>query len=130
MAVEDVPMEEVIAVSEPGTKKNVGCRALLQVLLALTGVHPLGTLMDHLCRPDKWVVRLPSTKFRGSSMVEQPAVNRLVVGSNPTRGASRPSHDVRGSLIFCLKRNAKGGPRFSIEVEDFAEGKSDGGVIG
>ena len=24
--------------------------------------------------------------FRGSSMVEQPAVNRLVVGSNPTRG--------------------------------------------
>jgi len=26
--------------------------------------------------------------FRGSSVVEQPAVNRLVVGSNPTRGAS------------------------------------------
>jgi hypothetical protein len=26
--------------------------------------------------------------FRGSSAVEQPAVNRLVVGSNPTRGAS------------------------------------------
>src|SRR5205085_2906577 len=25
--------------------------------------------------------------FRGSSVVEQPAVNRLVVGSNPTRGA-------------------------------------------
>ena len=24
--------------------------------------------------------------FRGSSMVEQPAVNRRVVGSNPTRG--------------------------------------------
>ena len=26
--------------------------------------------------------------FLGSSAVEQPAVNRLVVGSNPTRGAS------------------------------------------
>ncbi len=26
--------------------------------------------------------------FRGSSVVEQPAVNRLVVGSNPTRGAN------------------------------------------
>jgi hypothetical protein len=26
--------------------------------------------------------------FRGSSAVEQPAVNRLVVGSNPTRGAN------------------------------------------
>src|SRR5262252_1708714 len=32
------------------------------------------------CR-DPWL-------FRGSSAVEQPAVNRLVVGSNPTRGAS------------------------------------------
>ena len=27
--------------------------------------------------------------FRGSSVVEQSAVNRLVVGSNPTRGAIR-----------------------------------------
>ena len=28
--------------------------------------------------------------IRGSSVVEQPAVNRLVVGSNPTRGAIAP----------------------------------------
>ena len=28
--------------------------------------------------------------FLGSSAVEQPAVNRLVVGSNPTRGAIAP----------------------------------------
>jgi hypothetical protein len=27
--------------------------------------------------------------IRGSSVVEQPAVNRLVVGSNPTRGATQ-----------------------------------------
>ena len=27
------------------------------------------------------------TAFRGSSVVERAAVNRLVVGSNPTRGA-------------------------------------------
>jgi hypothetical protein len=31
--------------------------------------------------------RAPDALFRGSSVVEQPAVNRLVVGSNPTRGA-------------------------------------------
>jgi hypothetical protein len=29
----------------------------------------------------------PNTTFRGSSVVEQVAVNDLVVGSNPTRGA-------------------------------------------
>jgi hypothetical protein len=31
--------------------------------------------------------RMPKT-FRGSSVVERLAVNELVVGSNPTRGAS------------------------------------------
>src|SRR5690606_25825135 len=31
----------------------------------------------------------PEGMFRGSSVVEQPTVNRLVVGSNPTRGATR-----------------------------------------
>ena len=31
--------------------------------------------------------------FRGSSAVEQPAVNRLVVGSNPTRGAIHTSEN-------------------------------------
>src|SRR5712671_2620903 len=31
--------------------------------------------------------RATDALFRGSSVVEQPAVNRLVVGSNPTRGA-------------------------------------------
>src|SRR5262245_60207560 len=41
----------------------------------------LGLLMRQLQLDD---VRL----FRGSSAVEQPAVNRLVVGSNPTRGAN------------------------------------------
>ena len=42
-------------------------------------------------RPGSLVRRSPrrdvTTAFRGSSVVEQPAVNRLVVGSNPTRGA-------------------------------------------
>ena len=28
----------------------------------------------------------------GSSVVEQPAVNRLVAGSNPARGATLPTH--------------------------------------
>src|SRR5690606_9542979 len=40
--------------------------------------------------------RLPERNlFRGSSVVEQPTVNRLVVGSNPTRGAIRPSPFLR-----------------------------------
>ena len=40
--------------------------------------------------------------FRGSSAVEQPAVNRLVVGSNPTRGANHPvsgKHPAGGSTV-------------------------------
>src|SRR5262249_22645898 len=32
-------------------------------------------------------IHAPDALFRGSSVVEQPAVNRLVVGPNPTRGA-------------------------------------------
>src|SRR5262245_40287444 len=44
-------------------------------------------------RPSRRLVRrhpepLDVRLFRGSSAVEQPAVNRLVVGSNPTRGAN------------------------------------------
>ena len=39
--------------------------------------------------PECWLSTRPgNTAFRGSSAVEQPAVNRLVVGSNPTRGAN------------------------------------------
>jgi hypothetical protein len=41
--------------------------------------------------PGAFLLRAPPRdgipSFRGSSAVEQPAVNRLVVGSNPTRGA-------------------------------------------
>src|SRR5262249_45729679 len=33
----------------------------------------------------------PSLSFPGSSMVEHPAVNRVVVGSSPTRGATAAS---------------------------------------
>ena len=114
-----------------GTKKNVGIGGHLQIQRALTGVHRLGTLMDHLWRPDKWVVRLPTPKaFRGSSMVEQPAVNRLVVGSNPTRGASRPPHHVRGSFVFAGRGGPATLPVGSIDVEDFRERKGNGGVIG
>jgi hypothetical protein len=34
-------------------------------------------------------------RFPGSSVVEQPAVNRLVAGSNPARGANTPFADLR-----------------------------------
>ncbi len=36
------------------------------------------------------------SSIRGSSMVEQPAVNRWVVGSSPTRGANTPPG------VYCL----------------------------
>lgn len=38
--------------------------------------------------------------FRDSSAVEQSAVNRLVVGSNPTRGANKEA--ARKGGFFCL----------------------------
>src|SRR3954467_8316774 len=44
--------------------------------------------------PGGFVIRSPARKhcfalFLGSSVVEQPAVNRLVAGSNPARGANK-----------------------------------------
>ena len=39
--------------------------------------------------------------FPGSSVVEQPAVNRLVAGSNPARGATKIKHLARS----CFSRN-------------------------
>ena len=42
----------------------------------------------HAIDPVRAVGSAVSFAFRGSSMVEQPAVNRLVVGSSPTRGAN------------------------------------------
>jgi hypothetical protein len=59
----------------------------------LTVGEGFAKLMDHLWRPDNrlsgYLPFVSEWIFRGSSMVEQPAVNRLVVGSNPTRGAFR-----------------------------------------
>ena len=99
----------------------------------LTGGGGFGKLMDHLWRPDDRLSGYPSSPrgriFRGSSMVEQPAVNRLVVGSNPTRGASRPPDNVRGSFVFAREWSASAIGRRSIEVKHLGEGKRDGGVV-
>src|SRR5258708_724647 len=48
-----------------------------------------------LCKPQGLCYTQPGAKhwfalFLGSSVVEQPAVNRLVAGSNPARGAKPP----------------------------------------
>ena len=54
-------------------------------------------------------VRARAAVFPGSSAVEQPAVNRLVAGSNPARGAKSPySHPQRQSVAeaFHGKRKA------------------------
>ena len=48
--------------------------------------------------------------FRGSSAVEQPAVNRLVVGSNPTRGAN----DARGDGHQAAQLSANAGPSLDL----------------
>jgi hypothetical protein len=45
--------------------------------------------------------------FRGSSMVEQPTVNRLVVGSNPTRGAASINSALTGAILLSLLRGSK-----------------------
>ena len=49
-------------------------------------------------------IRYAPLAIRGSSVVEQPAVNRLVVGSNPTRGAIsfNGSDDEYGALRGAL----------------------------
>ena len=53
---------------------------------------PAGCCLDGLCnRPDDLIYATgyrALASFPGSSAVEQPAVNRLVAGSNPARGAN------------------------------------------
>ena len=54
------------------------------------GIMVAPTALSGLAPPPR-VAKTPAFDpwlFRGSSAVEQPAVNRLVVGSNPTRGAN------------------------------------------
>src|SRR5207249_598391 len=64
-------------------------------------------------RPSCYDPRSLRRLFRGSSAVEQPAVNRLVAGSNPARGANKclARLAVQAS-IFCvqLRPNASGTP--------------------
>lgn len=40
--------------------------------------------------------------FPGSSVVEQPAVNRLVAGSNPARGANANHLIFKDNFIFLI----------------------------
>jgi hypothetical protein len=60
--------------------------------------------------------RLECLIFRGSSVVERPAVNGLVVGSNPTRGANEMK---RPSGVFHLLRGGSLGS-FCVGFEDVA----------
>jgi hypothetical protein len=48
--------------------------------------------------------------FRGSSAVEQSAVNRLVVGSNPTRGANKTYNNMTRIIALSPKKNTKKRP--------------------
>jgi hypothetical protein len=64
--------------------------AVLQRFLA--ALISRGAAYFPLCKPQGLCYTQPGAKhwfalFLGSSVVEQPAVNRLVAGSNPARGA-------------------------------------------
>lgn|GEM_PF-1034486 len=52
-----------------------------------------------LCKINKYLRKF---KFRDSSAVEQSTVNRLVVGSNPTRGAKQDKTRVIPGFIFVI----------------------------
>lgn len=66
---------------------------------------------SHFTRPQPIAIRHSSLIVRlipGSSAVEQPAVNRLVAGSNPARGAtSARNHSFGGCGLaqFCRRRS-------------------------
>ena len=79
--------------------RRFGVRRLTRINLVASGVQapnagllrPRGGLIP-LCKPQGLCYTQPGAKhwfalFLGSSVVEQPAVNRLVAGSNPARGA-------------------------------------------
>src|SRR5690606_34990884 len=63
------------------------------VQTGVRGRHVVDNIEDHLARLP---ARRPAT-VRGSSAVEQPAVNRRVVGSNPTPGARKAK---RGKVFW------------------------------
>src|SRR5690606_28128025 len=63
----------VVTKTSPSCGKN---RKIAKGALQIKKVFAIGTLVA------------TSTPFPGSSAVEQPAVNRLVAGSNPARGAN------------------------------------------
>ena len=50
--------------------------------------------------------------FPGSSVVEQPAVNRLVAGSNPARGAKLNQWLMRNTATSEVRPNFSTGQRF------------------
>jgi hypothetical protein len=60
-----------------------------------------------LCKPQGLCYTQPGAKhccalFLGSSVVEQPAVNRLVAGSNPARGAKHLNHLSETAQLDCF----------------------------
>jgi hypothetical protein len=73
--------------------------------IAQSGLFPL-------CKPEGLCYTQPGAKhwfalFLGSSVVEQPAVNRLVAGSNPARGAKPAPFiwDLRPKRLSLLARS-------------------------
>ncbi len=62
---------------------------VVDVRLRPRALMPIAAHVNCLRRGDSACIAPASAEalIRGSSVVEQPAVNRLVVGSNPTRGA-------------------------------------------
>jgi hypothetical protein len=80
----------------PGSIPGVASRALIQNDNLELEAQSSPTLCEHSLMPFNtrvallyaWARTEHVTLFPGSSAVEQPAVNRLVAGSNPARGAN------------------------------------------
>jgi hypothetical protein len=66
----------------PGSIPGVASNPARQFETGCTHNNPVGDVALRLSKRDR-----ASRLFPGSSAVEQPAVNRLVAGSNPARGA-------------------------------------------
>ena len=77
-----------------------------------------------LCKINKYLKKL---KFRDSSAVEQSTVNRLVVGSNPTRGAKQDKARIIPGFIFVI---AFVESRMRTWGSGWETGVSSGGGIG
>ena len=112
--------KETLAIREAGTgieqPQSFTCLGLLGGLKSGPFMFRLVSYTRKLireqlaCRNRKRAALDSEPLFLGSSAVEQPAVNRLVVGSNPTRGATYLSITAKARLAYKSSGTFSGAP--------------------